>query len=106
MPADWVEQTLAAYLMMPAYAKRAIGAAPGDNSDLAARTDLPVHLAGGALDPILPPAVMEQAAAALQNASVTVYAGAGHSPFAERPEQFNRDLAAFVQQAQAEDEDQ
>ncbi len=106
MPADWVEQTLAAYLMMPPYAKRAIGAAMGDNSDLAARLDLPVRLAGGALDQIVAPTTMEQAAAVLPRASVTVYAGAGHSPFAERPEQFNRDLAAFVQQAQGEDEDQ
>lgn len=105
MPADWVEQTLAAYLMMPPYAKRAIGAAMGDNSDLAARLDLPVRLAGGALDPIVAPAVLEQAAAALPQASVTIYAGAGHSPFAELPQQFNRDLAAFMQQVQVKDKD-
>lgn len=103
MPADWVEQTLAAYLMMPPYAKRAIGAALGDNSDLAARLDVPVRLAGGALDPIVAPAVLEQTAAALPQASVTIYAGAGHSPFAELPQQFNHDLAAFVQQVRAEE---
>lgn len=97
VPAEWAEQTLAAYLMMPPYAKRAIGAASGDNADLAAGLTLPVQLSGGALDPILPPTVIETAAATLPSGSVTIYPGTGHAPFAEVPLQFNTGLAAFMQ---------
>ena len=102
MPGEWTEQTLAAYLMMPVYAKRAIGVSAGDNADLVMRLNLPVRFSGGSLDVIVPPEIMRSAAAVVPNASLKVYEGAGHSPFAEQSAQFNVDLADFVKMAQGQ----
>ena len=102
MPGEWTEQTLAAYLMMPVYAKRAIGVSAGDNADLVMRLNLPVRFSGGSLDVIVPPEIMRSAAAVVPNASLKVYEGAGHSPFAEQSAQFNVDLTDFVKMAQGQ----
>jgi pimeloyl-ACP methyl ester carboxylesterase len=101
LPAAVAERTLRAALTMPAYAKRAIGAAPGDNRDLLPVLRLPVLITAGALDPIAPLAAATAAAAALPQARLSAYPAAGHSPFAEEPERFNRELADFVRTARA-----
>jgi pimeloyl-ACP methyl ester carboxylesterase len=85
--------------MRPADAKRAIGPSPEGNDDLAASIRIPVLLSGGGKDPISPAAVVAVAAAALPDARIALYADSGHSPFAEEPARFNRELAAFARAA-------
>jgi non-heme chloroperoxidase len=103
LPGPVRERMLRAALTMPAYAKRAIGAAPGDNRDLLPALRLPMLITAGGLDPIAPLAAAAAAAAALPDARLSAYAAAGHSPFAEEPKHFNRELADFARAARAGD---
>jgi formylglycine-generating enzyme required for sulfatase activity len=98
MPAEWAEQTKRANLMMPVYAKKAIGLRPIDNSDLAGSLNIPVRFASGTADPIAAPADVTTAAGLLPRSSVIAYKDIGHSPFAEVPDEFNRDLADFAKE--------
>lgn len=99
MPPAWRERTLRAAMTMPAYAKRAIGPGMASNADLAPRLTIPVLFSAGARDAIAPVAMVQPGAATLPDARVSIYAEAGHSPFAEEPGRFNRELAAFVRAA-------
>ncbi|MDJ0926026.1 MAG: alpha/beta hydrolase [Gammaproteobacteria bacterium] len=100
MPDEWQHRTRNAAMTMPAYAKRAIGADPGDNTDLAGAIDIPLLFSAGWRDPIVPFADVLTTAQALARVRVSVYDESGHSPFAEEPERFNGELAAFVRAAQ------
>lgn len=97
MPAAWRERMLQAAMTMPVYVKRAIGSGAGDNSDLAGKLAIPVLLSAGDKDQIAPADAARAAAAALPNARVSIYAESGHSPFAEEPARFNRELTDFAE---------
>jgi pimeloyl-ACP methyl ester carboxylesterase len=101
MPDAWRARTLAAAMTMPSYARRAIGAPVGDNADLAARIRIPVLISAGVRDPISTVATAAPAAAALPEGSTSLYPESGHSPFAEEPARFNRELASFARTAGA-----
>ena len=51
----------------------------------------------GTSDGTLPEGSLKELLGVLPTARAIEYPGAGHSPFEERPEEFNRDLLAFVQ---------
>ena len=57
---------------------------------------IPVQLIWGADDPLFPLAHAERARALIGKASLAVIKGAGHTPQAERPEEFNRVLHDFL----------
>jgi len=57
---------------------------------------IPVQLIWGADDPLFPLAHAERARALIGKASLAVIKGAGHTPQAERPEEFNRVLDDFL----------
>jgi len=57
---------------------------------------IPVQLIWGAGDPLFPLAHAERAQSLIDRASLAVIAGAGHTPQAERPEEFNRVLHDFL----------
>jgi len=57
---------------------------------------IPVQLIWGADDPLFPVAHAERAHALIERSRLTVIAGAGHTPQAERPEEFNRVLQQFL----------
>jgi pimeloyl-ACP methyl ester carboxylesterase len=57
---------------------------------------IPVHLIWGANDPLFPLAHAERARSMIERASLAVIDGAGHTPQAERPEEFNRVLHRFL----------
>ncbi len=57
---------------------------------------VPVHLIWGADDPLFPVAHATRAHAAIPDCRLTVIEGAGHTPQAERPEEFNRALLSFL----------
>jgi pimeloyl-ACP methyl ester carboxylesterase len=108
--AEWEAETVAALLRLPAYARRAMageqsgpdGKPLTTNEDLASRLTLPLLAVVGGRD-----ALMDGGALArtyrerFPQASVLLYSDAGHSPFAEEPERFARDLEEFVRSARA-----
>jgi len=57
---------------------------------------IPVQLIWGADDPLFPLAHAERASSLIQRCRLAVIDGAGHTPQAERPEEFNRVLHAFL----------
>lgn len=57
---------------------------------------IPVQLIWGADDPLFPVAHATRAHALIDGSRLAVIEGAGHTPQAERPEEFNRVLNAFL----------
>ena len=57
---------------------------------------IPVQLIWGADDPLFPLAHAERAHTLIERSELAVIDGAGHSPQAERPEEFNRVLHRFL----------
>ncbi len=75
------------------------GALFGGDHDVTARLNelkLPVQLIWGADDPLFPVAHAARAHAMIGRSRLAVIEGAGHSPQAERPEEFNRVLRRFL----------
>ena len=71
----------------------------GGNHDVTARLNeikVPLQLIWGADDPLFPVAHAARAHALVARSRLAVIAGAGHSPQAERPEEFNRVLLDFI----------
>lgn len=57
---------------------------------------IPVQLIWGANDPLFPLAHAERAQSLIERSRLAVIDGAGHTPQAERPEEFNRVLHEFL----------
>jgi pimeloyl-ACP methyl ester carboxylesterase len=57
---------------------------------------IPVQLIWGADDPLFPVAHAERAQSLIERSRLAVIQGAGHTPQAERPEEFNRVLDRFL----------
>jgi pimeloyl-ACP methyl ester carboxylesterase len=75
------------------------GALFGGNHDVTARLNelkIPVQLIWGADDPLFPVAHAARAHAMIGRSKLAVIQHAGHSPQAERPEEFNRVLRRFL----------
>ncbi|HEX9099411.1 MAG TPA: alpha/beta fold hydrolase [Candidatus Dormibacteraeota bacterium] len=71
----------------------------GGHHDVTARLNeikIPLQLIWGADDPLFPVAHADRAHALVARSRLAVIAGAGHSPQAERPEEFNRVLLNFI----------
>ncbi len=79
---------IALHLRAAAYAPEAL-----------ARLALPVLFVVGERDPIFPPAVIRDAAAQIPGARVVEIAGAGHSPYFEKPREWNDAVLAFLRGA-------
>lgn len=83
-------------LMMPAYARRAMSVRAMENTDIIGRIDIPTLFIVGGKDPIASPLVVKGVAEKIPGAIYVEYPDVGHSTFAEQPERFNADLAAFA----------
>lgn len=59
---------------------------------------IPVQLIWGADDPLFPVAHAARAHSLIKRSKLTVIEGAGHTPQAERPEEFNRVLDRFLRE--------
>jgi len=71
----------------------------GGHHDVTARLNelkIPVQLIWGADDPLFPLAHAARAHALIRGSKLAVIEGAGHTPQAERPEEFNRVLNTFL----------
>lgn len=73
----------------------------GGHHDVTARLNelrVPVQLIWGADDPLFPLAHAARAHSLIHDSRLAVIEGAGHSPQAERPEEFNRVLNTFLRE--------
>jgi pimeloyl-ACP methyl ester carboxylesterase len=71
----------------------------GRHYDLTRRLNelkIPVQLIWGADDPLFPVAHAARAHSLIEHSKLAVIEGAGHTPQAERPEEFNRVLNRFL----------
>jgi pimeloyl-ACP methyl ester carboxylesterase len=60
------------------------------------KVTVPTLIAHGRNDALILPAAAEMTAAAINGSRISWYDDCGHSPFAEHPARFNRELDAFV----------
>ncbi len=97
-PAYWERATQLA-LMLPAYARRHMFERPLANMDQIPKITVPLLVNVGGKDVSTPEPQARELAAKVKGAQVSVYPASGHSPFAEEPERFNRELAAFARAA-------
>jgi pimeloyl-ACP methyl ester carboxylesterase len=92
-------------MMLPAYARAQMFDRTFANMDLISRIDVPVMLVIGGKDGSTPEAQARELATKLESRGtrvvISVYPDAGHSPFAEDPVRFNRELARFIREAQS-----
>jgi pimeloyl-ACP methyl ester carboxylesterase len=100
MPQDWTDRAAAISMMMPRTAREGMFMRRLDSRDLLpALAGVPFLVNVGTKDISTPEAAARELAKQLPRASVSVYDGAGHSPFVESPERFNRELATFATRA-------
>ncbi len=97
MPPDWTSQTETVSDLVPPFARAALGKHMfTNNTDLVGRIHVPVLLVAGAEDKGDPESMLQAVSDALPgHATIKVYAGTGHSVFAEEPARFNADLEVF-----------
>ena len=93
--ADFAQQVAAA-MVVPPYVRAALLGRPLDADDLYRAIDIPVLFSHGAHDPIAPLAAAQHGHAITPKSRLSIYENAGHAPFMEDPERFNRELAEFV----------
>ena len=99
-PSDDDFETMLAYnMVVPARIRAAVISRTPNPGDLLAKLAVPVLVTHGAHDRIVLPALGQFTAAAIPNAQLSIFEGAGHSPFYEDAPRFNRELAAFVRAA-------
>ena len=101
MGAEWYERAANISMMLPMYARKQMFDRKLANADLIPGIGVPVLLNVGVKDLSTPEAAARDLAAKLKSARVSVYADAGHSPFSEDPDRFNRELAEFARAAMA-----
>lgn len=95
---EWAQGTERLGLLLPPYVRSALRAHYTDNADLPAKVSIPILLVHGSEDINVTDDVVRKFLATLQNSSASRFEGAGHSPFAEDPDRFNRELATFTDQ--------
>lgn len=104
MGEPWRARAAAIAMMLPAYARAAMFDRTMANSDLIPAINVPVMLAIGGKDGSTPEPQARELATKLEargtRVVISVHPDAGHSPFAEDPERFNRELARFIREVQ------
>lgn len=93
---------VAANMLCPATARRALFAANWDMRPTYAAMTCPGLVIHGTADTVVSPQTGEAAAKAMPQGRYLPYEGIGHAPFLEDPERFAADLSAFIQTASKE----
>jgi pimeloyl-ACP methyl ester carboxylesterase len=98
VPPEFLERAIAESLKVPAHVWRAAAAGQlaAEYSGLVGRITVPTLVLRGDHDTIFPEAARQALDLGLPNATVKVYPDTGHALHWERPAEFARDLAAFV----------
>lgn len=93
----WIDEARILGMMVPAYAHSALRKHPSDNGDLVPLLrEMPVLILHGTEDPSVSAAALAAFSKTVPASLSHAFPGAGHSPFAEQPDAFNRELARFV----------
>ena len=98
-PRDLIEQTVAYNMLVPASIRAAHLSRPPSDGAVLRRLDVPVLVTQGDQDLLVSKGLGELTAALVSGAKLSMYEGIGHTPFVEDVPRFNRELAAFVAEA-------
>ncbi len=94
---DWEKRAYQLALMVPPYVRKYLQEHPSDNTDIVGLLrELEVMVIHGTKDPSVSKNGLATLRAVAPNLQVQGIEGAGHSPFATRPDEFNEALALFV----------
>lgn len=96
MPEAWLAQATSMGMLTATEARRYMFDRPIDNKDVLAKLNVPLLVVIGGRDGSTPEQQGRELAARVRGATATLYPESGHSPFAEEPERFNRELAQFA----------
>ncbi len=83
-------------MVVPPDVRGALVAREVDSDDVLSELSVPVLLTHGRMDTMVLPSMAEHAREVCRSAEVSWYDDAGHMPFLEFPDRFNRELGAFV----------
>lgn len=100
LPADVRQTNITFNMMTPHYVRSAMMGYPLDNTDLVAKTTVPVLISHGTEDPIVSYTVATSTLDILPSSTLSTYENIGHAPFMEDAERFNRELTEFVLRVQ------
>jgi pimeloyl-ACP methyl ester carboxylesterase len=92
---DW-DMTLCANMVVPPEVRRALISRNLDNDDILSALAIPVLVTHGRSDNIVLDSMAEHIVAVCATAQPSWYDHAGHMPFLEDADRFNRELADFV----------
>jgi non-heme chloroperoxidase len=96
LAAGEAEMLLAVGMTVPPAIRAAVVAREIDGDDVLRALRVPVLVSHGRADSVVLPAMAEHILATCPAAEASWYDGAGHAPHLERPERFNRELAALA----------
>jgi len=96
-----IEQAVAYNMLVPAAIRVAHLSRPPSDGAILPKIDVPVLVTQGDEDLLVSKGLGELTAALVPGATLSIYAGVGHTPFVEDPERFNCELAEFVTQVNA-----
>ena len=99
MPEAWLAKAETMGMLTATEARRYMFARSLDNKSLVATIDVPFLVFIGGKDGSTPETQGRELVARVPGARSSSFPNAGHSPFAEEPERFNRELAAFADAA-------
>jgi non-heme chloroperoxidase len=96
LPDNEFNLMIASNMMCPPAFRQGISGREANYGDVLAKITVPVLITAGKKDTIDLPAMAEYQASVIKHAKLSWFEEAGHMPFWEFPEQFNIELAEFV----------
>jgi non-heme chloroperoxidase len=98
-----LETLIACNVMVPRFTRLALTLRKAiDFTPVIAALDIPILATYGRRDTVALPVAGDHIVAVCRRATSSFYEAAGHAPFLEYPDRFNRELAAFARRARAE----
>jgi non-heme chloroperoxidase len=97
---ELIQRRLAESLRIPPRVRRALFRRDVSSADVLAAVSVPTLVVHGTADAVVAPSAGEFAAGKIPGASLRWFLNVGHLPFAERAEEFNRELDDFASRCQ------
>ena len=101
LPAADFEMLLGASMTVPARVRANLAAREVDCDDVLRALEVPLLVTHGREDTVVLPAMAEHVLATCETAEASWYDGVAHVPHLEKPERFNRELAALTRRVGA-----
>jgi pimeloyl-ACP methyl ester carboxylesterase len=96
LPPEAFETMLCSTMTVPARVRANLGSREIDGDDVLRDLKVPLLLSHGRADRVVLPAMVEHILATCPTAEASWYDGAGHMPFLEDPDRFNRELTELT----------